>query len=114
MELIKEFNFLEIIEVYLNLGIGRHCSQEEKFMSFLYSHVLTLVKTGNMVSGGVTFFKYFQGYLGIFRDTDAYSVTLTGTQLGRGEWGRPSLPFFEKPKSALIISTLGLDFPFII
>ena len=78
MELVKEFNFLEVIEVYLNLGIGRHCSQEEKFMSFLYSHVLTRVKTGNMVSGGVTFFKHFQGY----SEIPMHIQSLTGTQLG--------------------------------
>ena len=31
-------------------------------------------------------FKDFQGYLGIFRDIDAYLATLTGAQLGeRGE-----------------------------
>ena len=28
-------------------------------------------------------FSRFQGYLGIFRDIDAYSATLTGAQLGR-------------------------------
>ena len=61
-------------------------------MSFLYSHVLTRVKTGNMVSGGVTFFKHFQGYLGIFRDTDAYSVTLTGGGGGGGGGSRGDLP----------------------
>ena len=33
-----------------------------------------------------SFFKHFQGYLGIFRDIDAYSATLTGAQLkGRGD-----------------------------
>ena len=30
-------------------------------------------------------FKHFQGYLGIFRDIDAISATLTGVQLGGGE-----------------------------
>ena len=41
-------------------------------------------------------FKYFQGYLRIFRDIDAYLVTLTVAQLG---WrGRPPLPFFWKLK----------------
>ena len=31
-------------------------------------------------------FKHFQGYLGIFRDTDRYSATSTGAQLkGGGE-----------------------------
>ena len=30
-------------------------------------------------------FKHFQGYLGIFRDIDAYSATLTCGQLGRRE-----------------------------
>ena len=29
-------------------------------------------------------FKPFQGYLGIFKDNDAYSSTLTGAQLGAG------------------------------
>ena len=98
MELVKEFNFLEVIQVYLNLGIGRYCSQEENFMSFLYSHVLTRVKTGNMVSGGLTFFKHFQGYLGIFRDTDAYSVTLTGMQLGGGSEGDLPCLFLKSQK----------------
>ena len=89
MELVKEFNFLEVIEVYLNLGIGRHCSQEEKFMSFLYSHVLTRVKTGNMVSGGVTFFKHFQGY----SEIPMHIQSLTGTQLG-GAVGETFPAFF--------------------
>ena len=35
--------------------------------------------------------KHFQGYLGVFRDGNAYSAILAGTQLG----GRPLLPFFE-------------------
>ena len=34
-------------------------------------------------------FKHFKGYLGIFRDIDGYSATLSGTQLrGRGETSR--------------------------
>ena len=41
-------------------------------------------------------FKRFPGYLGIFRDIDAYSATLTGAQLkGRGE-ASPTL--FENRK----------------
>ena len=42
-------------------------------------------------------FKHFQGNLRIFRDTDVYSVTLTGAQLGGGTGGYP-LPFFENRK----------------
>ena len=38
-------------------------------------------------------FKHFQGYLGIFRDNDVYSATLTGAQLGGRE--EPSLYFFQ-------------------
>ena len=41
----------------------------------------------------INLFNHFQGYLGIFRDTDAYSTTPTGTQLrGRRE---VSPAFFE-------------------
>ena len=40
--------------------------------------------------------KYFQGHLGIFRDIDAYSSTLTDVQLGGG--GRSSLSFLENRK----------------
>ena len=40
-------------------------------------------------------FKHFQGYLGIFRDIDAISATLTGVQLGGG---RPPLSFSENQK----------------
>ena len=36
-------------------------------------------------------FKHFQGYLGIFRDTDAYSAPLTGAQLGRRGEASPVL-----------------------
>ena len=38
-------------------------------------------------------FKYFQGYLGIFRDIDAYSATFTGAQLGGR--GNSPLHFYE-------------------
>ena len=64
-------------------------------------------------------FKHFQGYLGIFRDIDAYSVTLKGAQLG--EESRGSLPFpfliIEKgaliwENKALIMSIFGLNLPF--
>ena len=41
-------------------------------------------------------FKHSQGYLGIFRDTDAYWATLTGTQLGRRGQASPIL--FENQK----------------
>ena len=40
--------------------------------------------------------KAFQGYLGIFKDIDAYSATLTGVQLG---WrGKTSPALFEYRK----------------
>ena len=62
-------------------------------------------------------FKHFQGYLGVFRNIDAYSATLTGVQQG-GEW-RPRLPFLKIEESvlifekkALIVSSFGLNFPF--
>ena len=41
-------------------------------------------------------FKHFQGYFRIFRDTDAYSTTLTGSQLG--ESGEASPALFENRK----------------
>ena len=37
-------------------------------------------------------FKHFQGYLGIFRDIDAYLNILTGVQLGRREEASPASP----------------------
>ena len=58
-------------------------------MSFLYSHVLTRVKTGNMVSGGVTFFKHFQGY----SEIPMHIQSLTGTQRG-GAVGETFPAFF--------------------
>ena len=58
-----------------------------------------------------------QGYLGIFRDIDAYSATHTGPQLGEEE--RPPLNFLKIEKSVLIlerkdliVSILGLNFQF--
>ena len=51
-------------------------------------------------------FKHFQGYLGIFRDIDAYSVTLTGMQ--QGEDGRPPLPILKIENSALILKRKAL------
>ena len=44
----------------------------------------------------ISLFKHFQGHLGIFGDTDTFSATLTGAQLGGG--GRPPPPFFESRK----------------
>ena len=41
-------------------------------------------------------FKHFQGYLGIFKDIDAYSATLTGAEL-EGNKGAPQT-FFENRK----------------
>ena len=53
-------------------------------------------------------FKNFQGYLGIFRHTEAYSATLTGVQLG----GRvDALPFLKIEKRP-IVSIRGLNFLF--
>ena len=58
-----------------------------------------------------------QGYLGISKDTDGYSATLTGAKLA-GE-GRPPLPFLKIKKSVLIlerktliVSIFGLNVPF--
>ena len=62
-------------------------------------------------------FKHFQGCIGIFRNIDAYSATLTGVQPG-GK-GRSPLPFLNIEKSllifkrkALIVSIIGFNFPF--
>ena len=41
-------------------------------------------------------FKHFQGYLGISRDTDGYSVTITGVQLKGG--GETSFSLFKNLK----------------
>ena len=41
-------------------------------------------------------FKHYPGYLGIFRDADAYSVTFTGAQLGERWEASPTL--FENRK----------------
>ena len=57
-------------------------------------------------------FKHFQTYLGIFRDTDAYSAILTGVQLWGGGGGLPPLPFLTMEKKTLIMSIFGLHFPF--
>ena len=61
--------------------------------------------------------KHFQGYLTIFRDIEAYSSTLTDMQLERR--GETSPALFENKKSAkmleikaLILSIIGLNFPF--
>ena len=43
-----------------------------------------------------SYFKYFQGHLGIFRVIDAYSAALTVAQSGRRR--RPPPPFFENRK----------------
>ena len=52
-------------------------------------------------------FKHFQGYLGIFKDIDAYSGTLTGAQLGgRGETS-PAL--FENRKKCPDFGKKGPD-----
>ena len=85
--------------------------------------------TRHIQSPGIvrTVCKHFQGYLGIFRDIDAYSSTLTGVQLrdggvgweeGGGGAGLPC-PFFKIEKNALILEKktlivfiFGLNFPF--
>ena len=59
-------------------------------------------------------FKYFQGYVDIFRDTDAYLATLTGAELeGSGE-AFPSL--FEKcpdvENKTLYAPFFEFNFPF--
>ena len=51
--------------------------------------------------------KHFQRDLGIFRDTDAYSATLTGAQLG--ERGEASPAFFENRKNSSDFWKKGLD-----
>ena len=48
--------------------------------------------------------KHCQGYLGIFRDIDAYSAILTDVQ------NQKKCPDFGK--KALIVSIIGLNFPF--
>ena len=64
---------------------------------------------------------HFQKYLGVFRDIDAYSATLTGAPLER-RWkaiGRPHLRFLKiedrvlvLERKVLILSILGLNLPF--
>ena len=64
-------------------------------------------------------FKHHQGYyLGIFRDINAFSATSTGAHTTSVK-GEASLALFENQKSvlifgrkALIVSILGLNFPF--
>ena len=59
---------------------------------------------GHIQNSGIvrTLFKHFQGYLGIFRDMDAYSATLTGAQLGlRRGGGELSYPFLKIVKKML-------------
>ena len=59
-------------------------------------------------------FKYFQGYLGIFRDIGVYTGTLKGAQLGRS--GEASPVFFKSAlileRNTLIVTIFGLNFPF--
>ena len=58
---------------------------------------------------------HFQGYLSIFRDIDAHSVTLSDPQLGiRGEGGRRETPpaLYENRKKYPDLSINGLNFPF--
>ena len=55
-------------------------------------------------------FKHFQGYVGIFRGIDAYSLTLKGGQLGgRGDLF-PAVLKTEKTKALIVF--FGLNFPF--
>ena len=61
-------------------------------------------------SGTVSLFKHFRGYLGTFRDVDAYSAKPTGSQLG-GE-KRPPLPVFKMENNALILKRKALKFSF--
>ena len=53
--------------------------------------------TRHIQSPGIvrTLCKHFEGYFGIFRDTDTYSSTLTGVQLGRRGSGFPT--FIQNP-----------------
>ena len=62
-------------------------------------------------------FNHFQGYLGIFRDIDAYWSTLTCVQLAGREEASPALLKIEKnvlilERKVLIMSIFGLNFPF--
>ena len=62
-------------------------------------------------------FNLFQGYLGIFRDIDAYCSTLTCAQLAGREEASPALLKIEKnvlilERKVLIMSIFGLNFPF--
>ena len=58
-------------------------------------------------------FKYFQGYLGIFMNIDAYSTTLTGVQLG-GMGGllksKKSPLIWERKTLIVFISGFNLSF----
>ena len=69
-------------------------------------------------------FKHFQGYLGIFGDTDTYSATHRHTTRGQGESGgkggkggreggerRPLLPFLKNENSTLILERKALIVP---
>ena len=56
-----------------------------------------------------SWFNYFQGYLGILRDIDAYSATLIGAQLG-GRGAREVFPaLFENPKQRSCFGNEGPD-----
>ena len=61
----------------------------------------------------ISLFKHFQGYLGMFKDSDSYSATLTFAQLR----GRREAALFEKSilifeRKAQIVLIYGLDFSF--
>ena len=53
-------------------------------------------------------YKYFRSYLGIFRDIDAYSATLTSTQLERESGGSLPYPFLKVPVGAFILERKAL------
>ena len=57
------------------------------------------VQSPDTVKKVYSLLKHFQGYLGIFKDTDACSATLRRATRERGE---ASLPFLKTEKNALI------------
>ena len=61
-------------------------------------------------------FKHFLGYLGIFGDIDAYSVTFIGVELkGRGNaypgYFENGKMCYDFEKKVVIVSNFGLNFP---
>ena len=86
----------------------------------IFKNLLNIKMIMHIQSPGIVRTVYssiFLGYLGLFRDIDAYSATLRGVQLGRR--GEAPLLFLKINNSILIleiksqiVSIIGLSFPF--